>query len=145
MIVASRQLYAGAIFLAIGALAFAQATQYRLGSAFHMGPGYFPICLSILLMMLGIAAIIQDLMIRRPKPLAAWEWRDLALLVSGVVLFALLIDRAGLLAASAGLIVTSCATRLLSRPIEVLIVWAVLTVFCGVIFIEIFGLPFQWL
>lgn len=145
MIAGSRPLYAGAIFTAIGAVGLAEASTYRLGTAFHMGPGYFPVCLSVLLMLLGVAAVVQGLMRGGPAVPLHWEWRDLVLLVVGVVLFGLLIDRVGLLAAAAGLIVPACAARLRSRPLEMVLVWGVLSAFCGFIFIELFDLPFRWL
>lgn len=48
---------AGAVFLAFGA-AFAYAsTQYDVGTLFHMGPGYFPLVLGIILAGFGVAII----------------------------------------------------------------------------------------
>lgn len=139
----SRQFCAGAIFLLIGLFGVYAASDYQLGSATHMGPGYFPTCLSILLALLGVVAMVQALRRERVR-LPSWEWRDLAFMTLGVVLFGLLIDRAGLLAASAGLILPACYARLRRHPIEAAVLWFVLTGFAGAIFIDAFGMPFAW-
>jgi len=141
-----RSVWAGAIFAIIGGIGLTEARQYRLGTAVHMGPGYFPVCLSVLLLGLGASAVIVGWTKRHPDTVPIhWEMRDLTLLTAGVVLFAALIDRAGLLAAAAGLILLSCLMRIGRRPVEVALLWGLLSGFCGIIFIEIFGLPFRWL
>jgi hypothetical protein len=140
----SRQFCAGAIFVLIGLFGVFAASNYQLGSATHMGPGYFPICLSILLAVLGLVAMVQSLLRHPQVRLPSWEWRDLAFMTLGAVLFGLLIDRAGLLAASAGLILPACYARLRRHPIEVAVLWLALTGFAGAIFIDAFGMPFAW-
>ena len=139
------QVCAGAIFAVIGAIGIVLARGYALGTATHMGPGYFPTCLSVLLLLLGLGAILQSLLRGGgTSRLPAWEFADLGFLLLGVVLFGLLIDSAGLVAAVAGLILPACYWRLLRRPIEVAAVFVVITVFSGLVFIQAFGLPFAW-
>ena len=43
----------GAIFVGIGSIMALRASQMELGTAFQMGPGYFPMTLSLLLAALG--------------------------------------------------------------------------------------------
>lgn len=61
------------LFIAV-ALAFgiAAATQYSLGTAASIGPGYFPLLLSIVLALLGTAILLQGIRQRAhaPKPRA---------------------------------------------------------------------------
>ena len=135
----------GAIFVAIGLLGLVLSRNYALGTATRMGPGYFPTVLSGLIALLGLAGIVQSLLRRERGGMPRWEVLDLGFLLAGVVLFALLIDRAGLLAAVTGLLVPSCYWRLRRRPLEVIALCLVLTAFTGAVFIEAFGLPFDWL
>ena len=139
------QRLSGSIFVAIGLLGIVLSRDYALGTATRMGPGYFPFVLSVLIALLGFAGIVQSLLRRERGGMPRWEFLDLFFLSVGVVLFALLIDRAGLLAAVTGLLVPSCYWRLRRRPLEVLALCAVMTAFTGAIFIEAFGLPFEWL
>jgi len=141
----TRQRASGTIFLVIGLLGALLSRNYELGTATRMGPGYFPFALSILVALLGGGGVVQSLLRRERADMPHWEWLDLFFLLLGVVLFALLIDRAGLLAAVAGLLVPSCYWRLRHRPVEVVVLCAVLTAFTGAVFIETFGLPFDWL
>ena len=48
-----RDFWAGLLFIGIGVFAIAVGTNYQLGSAARMGPGYFPRILGILLLILG--------------------------------------------------------------------------------------------
>lgn len=138
------QVAAGATFAAIGMLGIVLAHGYETGTATHMGPGYFPTCLSILILLLGMGAVLQSLLRGDRERLPALELVDLSLLLLGVVVFGMLIERAGLLAAVAGLVVPVCLPRVRRRPLEVLLVYVAISVFCGLVFIRAFGLPFEW-
>lgn len=138
------QTCAGLIFGVIGVIGIFLSRGYKLGSATHMGPGYFPICLSGLLLLLGLGAVVQGMLRRDCRPPPHWEFVDLALLLVGVVLFGLLIDRLGLVAAVAGLLIPACWWRLRRKPFEVAALFAVITAFTGLVFIREFGLPFAW-
>lgn len=55
-----RDLWAGAIVVVLGALTSIHALSYPIGTASHMGPGYFPLVLGILLMIFGSAIIVSS-------------------------------------------------------------------------------------
>lgn len=50
-----REYYAGALMALVGALSGYKATTYDIGSLRSMGPGFFPLALSVLITVLGIA------------------------------------------------------------------------------------------
>jgi hypothetical protein len=139
------QRWSGGIFVAIGLAGLLLSRNYDLGTATRMGPGYFPVVLSVLIVLLGLGGIVQSVMRRERGGMPHWEFLDLFFLLLGVVLFALLIERAGLLAAVIGLLLPACYWRLRRRPLEVLALCVVMTAFSGAVFIEAFGLPFDWL
>jgi len=53
-----RECYAGALMTFIGVLAGYVATTYDIGSLRSMGPGFFPLVLSVLIAALGIAIAV---------------------------------------------------------------------------------------
>ena len=56
-----RQFWAGVLFAGVGLLALIIARGYPLGTAARIGPGYLPICLSLLLLALGAASMVRGL------------------------------------------------------------------------------------
>jgi hypothetical protein len=65
---------AGLLFAGVGILAIIIASNYPLGTAARMGPGYFPRILGILLILLGGALALRALKLNGP-PLPRWHWR----------------------------------------------------------------------
>ena len=57
----NRQFASGLIFLCMGVFAAVYAFQYRLGTATHMGPGYFPLGVALVLALLGLLTMIGGL------------------------------------------------------------------------------------
>jgi hypothetical protein len=53
--VRKKDFYAGGLMLLVGIGIALKGSTYRLGSLMHMGPGFMPTALGILLMLLGIA------------------------------------------------------------------------------------------
>jgi Tripartite tricarboxylate transporter TctB family len=50
-----RDFYAGGLMILIGLFIALKGTTYRAGSLMHMGPGFLPTALGVLLVLLGIA------------------------------------------------------------------------------------------
>ena len=129
-----KDIYAGAIFIAIGALAFAGAQQYEIGSASQMGPGYLPAAIGIVLVVLGAIGVVNGVRITIPDPIESRTLEPFILVVLSVVAFALLIDRAGLILAMFALVLIACFRRALSHPLEVLLTYIGLTAFSVALF-----------
>lgn len=138
----SNQTVSGAFFMAVGAFAFVKATDYRLGSATQMGPGYFPACLGILLMVLGLLCVVRGLT-GHGAPVGAWRAGPPALVIASVAFFALTVDRLGLMPAVAGVVAISCLPRLRQRPVEALVIAGGLCLLTAFVFVELLGLPFK--
>jgi hypothetical protein len=97
--------------------------------------------LAILLLVLGPASALTAL---RSAPMPrVQDWPLLAglLVLSGVVVFALLIERAGLFAAGLGLMALACLTRLRSRTFEFAVIAAALLLFVYVLFVRLLAMP----
>lgn len=103
-----RDYYGGALMCLIGLGAAAQGLQYSFGSLTRMGPGFFPTCLGVILVLLGfsIAAAAKRPALRegmqegvpaeRPRP----EWRGWLCILGSIVAFVILGKWGGLVPAS---------------------------------------------
>jgi len=95
--------YAGALMSLIGIGAVWEARHYNLGTLFHMGPGFFPVILGVIMTGLGImiAAVAatggaEDDQLTLPRP----EWRAWACILAGPILFIFLGNLGGLIPAT---------------------------------------------
>jgi hypothetical protein len=140
---ASKQILAGSLFVILGIGIYLIASTYPLGDAQHMGPGYFPSRLAIVMIALGAGAIIQRLLRARPDPIGPINIMPIASLVVGIAAFGLLIDPFGLIVATFALVAISCYRRLRSHPFEVLAIAIVLSAATSGLFIYLLQLPLR--
>src|SRR5262245_16647129 len=97
-----RDFWAGAIYLALAAVVIGIGRNYSFGSSARMGPGYFPVVLGAILALLGAISVARSF-VKPGEPVAAFAWRPLLFILGAVVLFGLLLERAGVIIALAAL------------------------------------------
>src|SRR5947209_3698433 len=90
----NKDFWAGALMIATGGTAIAIARDYAFGTALRMGPGYFPIVLGAMLIVFGLYFLATGLM-RGEKIEGSWSLRALVIVPLSLVLFGVLIERAG--------------------------------------------------
>ena len=103
-----KDFWAGVMFTVMG-LAFAiivKASDYPMGSAARMGPGYFPFVLGAILGVLGIAIVIESLA-TEGGPVGKFAWRPLFWVLGAFVIFGLTAKWLGLAIAILLLVVIS--------------------------------------
>jgi putative tricarboxylic transport membrane protein len=135
-----KDLVAGLMFIAVGIAAIVIASNYTLGSAARMGPGYFPRILGILMIALGAVLALRSLRLAGP-PLPGWKWRPVIVVLGSVIVFGLIVNHAGLVLATILLIVMSSAASTEFRPKEAVISGVLLAVLAVVVFVV--GLKLQ--
>ncbi|CAN5158497.1 tripartite tricarboxylate transporter TctB family protein [soil metagenome] len=136
-----QELGVGAIFVAIGLL-FGGLTLLDLdiGVARRMGPGYFPIVLSGLLIVIGIAVAVRG--VRLPaQVLPPVPWRGIAFLLPLPVFFGLTIRGLGLVPVIAASTFVAAFASSKMTPILALALAAGLAAGCAVVFHYALGLP----
>lgn len=122
-----RNLNAGLLFIAIGALFATYSLDYPMGTANRMGSGYFPMLLSWILLTLGAGVLGMAFMQRESQvPPEPTDRRGLALVLGAVVLFASMLPYAGFVLSVFALVGVASLASAESRPVETLILAAVL-------------------
>ena len=130
-------LLAGLIFVAFG-LAFAVTSlTYDLGTPLRMGPGYFPLVLGGILVVLGLLIVGKGLVAGAGEEgrLGSVPWRALVLIVLAVLFFGMTVRGLGVVPATA---VTALLTALASYRTGILAAMAIaagLTVLSVLIFV----------
>jgi hypothetical protein len=133
---------AGLVFIAFGLFFGLQSLGLEFGTPLRMGPGFFPVVLSGLLLLLGAGVLIGGLK-AGGQPVGAFALRGMLLILPAPVVFGLLVRPAGFVPAlfAATLLAAFAAPRM--RPLTALALAAGLTVFATLVFVEGLGLPFR--
>lgn len=129
----SKDFLSGLMFIAFGLIALYFGQKLALGTTVRMGPGYVPRMLSLILLGLGglisvIALVTGGETVERPK------WKPITLVTIGIVAFALLFERTGLLPALIVLVLISSLGGEEFKLIEVIGNIVVLSILCTIVF-----------
>ena len=137
----NKDFWSGMMFFLTGAGAIFVARHYPFGSTLRMGPGYFPIVLSAILMVFGVYVMLRGLR-KSEKIQGNWSIRALIVLPFSMALFGILMELAGFVPALVALVFVSAASGREFKFKEVLL----LTLFLGVLSVAMFiwglGLPY---
>lgn len=91
-----RDFWSGIMFIVTGLLFIALSSQYQLGTAAKMGPGYFPTMLGGLMALLGLLIGWGSMAKSNPETkLTPVGWRELLLVLIAVLAFAFLLPKLG--------------------------------------------------
>lgn len=137
----TRNRITGAVIAVVGLFVVVEALGYGLGSIFRLGPGALPFALGILLILSGaLVAVVND---DGDEAASRIAWRPLVAVLSALLAFALLIESAGLLAATAGLVIISglADPDHTWRSLGAIYIFLVVAVY--VIFVRLLAIPFD--
>jgi len=115
--------------------------HYAMGSAVRMGPGYFPVVLGGLLVLLGAGILVKSLALDGPK-VDAFHFRPLLLVALAVVAYGYLMKPGGLVVATAAAVFIGALAGNEFKWKEVLMDAAVLVIFSWLVFVKGLTLPF---
>jgi hypothetical protein len=139
----AKQFLSGLIFFVIGVGIVVQGRTYDMGTATQMGPGYFPMLLGGILVILGAVGMVTGTRAAASVAIGPWPVVPLVFVSLAIIAFALLIGTAGLLAAVFALIALSCYGRLRRNPVEALVIFATLSAVTYGIFVYVLQLPIE--
>jgi hypothetical protein len=137
----TKDVWAGALYVAFGVVALWVARDYRFGTASRMGAGYFPVVLGGLLAAIGVVSMLRSF-VRPGAALEAFTLKPLLFVVVGTLAFALLVGGAGFpLALAATVLIGAMASqqfRLGVKPLAGLVLFVAV---CALVFVRLLGLP----
>ena len=132
---ARKDLLAGAVFVGFG-LAFAvTSTTYEIGSALRMGPGFFPLVLGGILVLLGVLIAVTGLVAAEGGEIGTVPWRALVLLIAAILFFGFTVRDLGLAPALFVAVLLAVFAGRNVRPVPALVIAASLTALSVLIFV----------
>lgn len=134
--------WCGVLFMLVGLFFAIQSANLEIGTAFRMGPGYFPLVLSAILIALG-AVIFVSALRNASEPIGAVAWRGMAFILVAPIVFGLLLRGLGFIPSIfiTALVAGFASSRM--RPLYAAVIAAALTLFTTLVFIRGLGLPFR--
>lgn len=132
---ARKDLLAGAVFAGFG-LAFAiTSTTYDVGTPLRMGPGFFPLVLGGILVVLGIAIAVTGVVAGEGGDIGTVPWRSLVLLMAAILFFGFTVRDLGLLPALFVAVLLAALAGRSARIIPSVVIAASLTALSVLIFV----------
>ncbi len=133
--------WAGLMFIGFGVLVVFTSFNYPTGTVMRMGPGFFPIWLGALLIILGAITSAISFTVEG-APITPFAWKPMIMLSLSFMFFGWGVDHIGFVPSLFGLIVLCTAAGQVFRLIEVLILSVVLIV--GSVGIFIYGIGLEY-
>jgi len=140
MIRSARDFWTGLLYVLFGSSAVLIATDYGMGTALRMGPGYFPTVLGVLLTLIGIVALVRSF-IEPAAPIGRFAVKGLLLVVGSILVFGLTVRGAGLAIALPLLVILSAYASVHFRWGPSIALAAGLALFCALVFLKGLGVP----
>lgn len=88
-----KDFFAGLMFSAVGVAFAVGASNYTIGGAARMGPGYFPLLLGIIMAVLGMAIMFTALTVETAdgEKIGKWAWKQIFFVLMANFLFGVLL------------------------------------------------------
>ena len=130
----SKDFLSGVMFIVFGLAALWFGRNLQMGTTVRMGPGYVPHMLAYIMMGLGGIIVVIALLTSTGERTEAPKWKPITMVTIGIVCFALLFERAGLLPALVALILIASLGGEEFKLTEVIANMVVLSIMCVVVF-----------
>ena len=129
----SKDFLSGLMFIGFGLMALYFGQKLALGTTVRMGPGYVPRMLALIMMSLG-GVICVVALVAGAEPVEKPKWKPITMVTVGIICFALLFERAGLLPALVVLIFISSLGGEEFKLTEVIGNMIALAILCTLVF-----------
>jgi uncharacterized membrane protein len=149
----NRDYYGGGLMLLFGLSGAWAGTSYRIGSLEHMGPGFFPVALGVILALTGLAIMIGGAANAAAEAKEedevnlAPEWRGWICISLSIVAFVILGQYGGLVPATFGIVFISALGDRQNTIKSALILAAAMCIVCVAVFwyaLQVQFPLFQW-
>lgn len=137
-----KDFWSGILFIAFGAGAVLISSEYPMGTAGRMGPGYFPTVLGWLLIAIGAITLGRSFF-SVGESIGRLVLKEIVLVTTAIVLFGVTVRGAGLMPSVFMLVMLTSLASVKFRLVPMLLMAVGSAVFCWVVFIYLLGLPLQ--
>jgi hypothetical protein len=135
-------LITGAVFVAFGlAFAVGALADLRIGTPSEMGPGWFPLALGVVLVVLGLMVAGEGFLASEARRIGRPPWRAALLIVGALLFFGLTVRGLGLLPALFGAVLLGALAARQRRTLVVVAIAVGLTALSILIFVVALRLP----
>ena len=136
----AQDLGAGLVFILIGLAGFCFGTDLAFGTAARMGPGYFPVLLSGLIIAIGLVLGLRGVTVEGP-PIEPVQLRPISFIVAAILIFGFLIESIGLALTAVLLTIFAAYARPEVKLSETILLGVGLAMFTVVVFVYLLGQP----
>ncbi len=133
---------AGGLFIALGLVFGVKSLELEIGTALRMGPGYFPLVLSALLILFGLLIVLSAFKSNQVD-IGSLAWRGLLFILPAPVFFGLTVRGLGFVPSIFITTLIAAMASLKIKPLPALALAFAITVFCTLVFSFALGLPFR--
>ncbi len=137
-----KDFWAGLLFIAFGGGAVLLSTDYPMGTAGRMGPGYFPTVLGWILVVIGLVPLVRSF-INPGEPMGRLVIKETILIMTAIVIFGSTVRGAGIIPSVFVLVMLSGFASSKFRWISMLMMAVGSSIFCWAVFVYALGLPLQ--
>lgn len=135
-------LICGLIFVGLGIFFALQSLDLELGTAFRMGPGYFPFILALALILFGGIILVQSLRVVH-EPISGIAWRGMFFILAAPILFGITVRGLGFGPSLFICSFVACFASTRMKPLAAIALSVAVTVFSILVFTYGLGLPFR--
>jgi hypothetical protein len=132
---ALKDILAAAVFVAFGLAFAAVSLTYEIGTPVEMGPGYFPLVLGGVLVLLGFLIAGKGFVAGEGDPIGVIPWRAAALIAGAVIFFGATVRGLGLVPALFVATLLTALAGLRTSPRTAVVIAGGLTILSVLIFI----------
>lgn len=122
-----------------GLVALWVGTDYPLGTLRRMGPGFFPVIVSLLIVFFGLLAAVEA--VRGGGKKTLFKWRPVISVSVGILAWTVLIEPMGIVVATFALVGIGSLAQAPFRAVSVLVMAAGLCIAGYYVFIVGLGMP----
>jgi hypothetical protein len=132
----------GVIFIAFGSFFGRQSLGMEIGTPFRMGPGFFPLVLAGLLILLGLVIVVQAFSMHG-EPIGPIAWRGALFILPAPIIFGLTVRGLGFIPAVFITALVAGFASVMMKPSRALLVALAITIFATIVFSYALGLPIR--
>ena len=137
-----KDFWTGILFIAFGGGAALISSDYPMGTAGRMGPGYFPTVLGLMLALIGLITLGRSFF-TKGEPIGKLAIKQVIIVIAAILLFGFTVRDAGIIPAVFMLVLLSSFASSKFGWIPMLAMAVGSAVFCWVVFVYLLGLPLQ--